>query len=272
MTGSVDLAALRTAVTAAADAATGDIGISIRLGAGPARVLELDADRVFPAASVIKLGILLAVLVRVDRGRLALADAVELDRTKDVGGFGVLQELPSLHRLELRELLALMITFSDNTATNACLDLVGLAETADLLRDLGLRETRLARHLMDLDADARGLHNETSARDAGRLIELLVRDELLSPTLRGYAEDLLRRQRIRDRIPSRLNAELLVGNKTGEVPGIRHDAAIIRGRSTAVVAVLTSGFTDYRTRTFNEGGDASDLIARIGGIVGEHLR
>lgn len=267
-----DLDALRADITAAAQTATGDIAVSVRFEADPALVVELDADRRFPAASVIKLGVLLAVLMRVDQGRLDPGSAVELDRTKDVGGFGVLRELPSVHRLDLRELLALMIAFSDNTATNACIDLVGLTEVSDLVSNLGLRETCLGRRLMDFDADARGLRNETSARDAARLIELLVLDEVLSRPLRAYAEDLLRRQRIRDRLPSRLDAELLVGNKTGEVPGVRHDTAIIRGRTTAVVAVLTNGFTDYRTRNFNEGGDASDLIATIGGIVGERLR
>lgn len=267
----VDLDGLRSEVTRAATAATGRIGFAIRVQ-DTDEVLGRDADVRFPAASIGKLAILLAVLTDVDRADLGLDDMVELDRARDVGGFGVLIEVPSVGRLRVRELLALMIAFSDNTASNACIDLVGLARIADVLQENGLRDTAVQRHLMDFGAEARGLRNEISPYDALRLTELLVLGPALSPPLRTYADELLRRQRIRDRLAGRLPSGVTIGNKTGELEGVRHDVGVLRGRATAFVSVLTSGFTDERSRDFVDGGDASSLIAEIGRLVGERIR
>ena len=259
-------------VAALARQATGDIAVSVHLGDSREGRIEHDSGSAYPAASIIKLAVLFAVLVRVDQSRLELDDVVTLDRSKDVGGFGILVDLPDVDRLRVRELLTLMVTVSDNTATNACIDLVGLDEIADLLAAHDLHDTRLERRLMDAEAEAAGLRNEVSSRDAARLVELLVRDGGLHSELHTYAEDLLRRQRIRDRLPRRLDPRISIGNKTGEVPGVRHDVGILRyGDQTAVVAVLTNGFTDSRTLACTDGGTANDLIADIGHAVGEHL-
>ena len=99
--------------------------------------------RVVPAASTIKVPILVAVLRLVARGELGLGDSMQLGDDR-VGGSGPLAALASVTQLQVGELLELMITLSDNDATNALLDLVGLAEVDRLCAELGMGRTRCA--------------------------------------------------------------------------------------------------------------------------------
>lgn len=263
---------LRHDVEALAALATGDIAVAIDVDGGTSGRVTVNSQTRFPAASIMKLAVLLAVLARVDRGKLDLDDVVRLDRAKDVGGFGVLIEMPSVERLRVRELVTLMIAFSDNAASNACIDLVGLDGIAESLSAVRLHKTVVERRLMDFEADAAGRRNEVSAGDAARLVWVLVRGNLFRDDLHEFAYEVLLSQRIKDRLPRRLDPRVVVGNKTGEVPGVRHDVGLLRhGDRSAAVAVLTQGFADARSAHCAEGGDACDLIADIGRLVGAHL-
>ena len=104
-------------------AAPGRLSVVVADGAGV--LAEVDGERVVAAASTIKVPILVAVLRLVARGDLGLADSVQLGDDR-VGGSGPLAALASVTQLQVGELLDLMITLSDNDATNALLDLVGV--------------------------------------------------------------------------------------------------------------------------------------------------
>ena len=138
-------------------------------------------ERVVPAASTIKVPILVAVLRLVARGDLGLADRVQLGDDR-VGGSGPLAALTSVTQLPVGELLDLMITLSDNDATNALLDLVGVGVVDRLCPELGMGRTSLRRRLMDLEAARAGRDNTTCAADLARVLVLLRRGELLPPS------------------------------------------------------------------------------------------
>jgi len=58
-----------------------------------------------------------------------------------------------------------MIIVSDNRATNAIIDLVGMEAVAAYLARAGWRDTMLARRMMDLEARERGRDNFSTPRD-----------------------------------------------------------------------------------------------------------
>lgn len=49
-----------------------------------------------------------------------------------------------------------MIAFSDNSATNALIDLIGISEVNNTLKSLGMSKTLLQRKMMNSEASARG--------------------------------------------------------------------------------------------------------------------
>ncbi|MDR7436677.1 MAG: serine hydrolase [Armatimonadota bacterium] len=252
----------RPAIDRLISQAPGTVGLVIRDLASGTSLEWASAER-FPAASIIKIPVLVEALRQVQEGRLRLHDRVAISARAKVGGFGILKELESVGELTLRDLLTLMIIISDNTAANLCIDLVGMDRVNDLLASLNLGGTVLQRKMMDMEARQRGLDNFTTPDDTARLLELLATRRVLDPELCDLAIGILSRQQVRDRIPLLLPPDVTVAHKTGELPEIRHDAGIIFSTpGPLIVAAFTKGFSTPLGRGL-VGGEASTLIAEI---------
>ncbi|MBI3924878.1 MAG: serine hydrolase [Armatimonadetes bacterium] len=182
-------------------------------------------EDLFPAASVIKILILMEAYRRAAAGELSLEARIRLEEEHLVGGAGVLLELHAGLELTVEDLCRLMIVVSDNTASNLLLDLVGEDSVNALCRQLGLTRTRLGRRFMETPTGER--ENTMSPCDAVRCLEVLWRSELLDAEWSHRALEILRRQQYREKIPRMLPEELPVAHKTGELEGVRHDAALV---------------------------------------------
>src|SRR5688500_10351975 len=93
------------------------------LDADGAVLLSQRPDEAFPAASVIKLPLVMALYADAAEGRLSLDERVPVGTR--VGGSGVLGWLSSEGELSLRELAAITVSVSDNTAADALNDRMG---------------------------------------------------------------------------------------------------------------------------------------------------
>ena len=118
------------------------------------RVAHLERES-FPTAPAIKLAIVFELFKRAGDGRVKLDETVTLDRAKAVGGSGVLVHMGT-PTLSIRDYATLMVTLSDNTATNVLIDRLGMADITKGMQQLGLPGTRLRRHMMDGAAARRG--------------------------------------------------------------------------------------------------------------------
>lgn len=88
-------------------------------------VNEQDATTAMPIGSVFKLVVLAAVVDAVNDNTLAWLDDVEIREELDSYPSGVIQDVPAGEVRTVRELAELMISISDNTATDHLIDLVG---------------------------------------------------------------------------------------------------------------------------------------------------
>ena len=217
---------------------------------------ERGADVVLPTASVIKLAILYELFRQADAGRVALDEAVVLDRSHAVPG-GLLYDLGT-PRLSPRDLAVAMIVQSDNTATNVLIDRLEAGRINGRMRELGLRDMQLRRRMLDLEAARRGEENVAPARDVALLLERLHEGRGLSPqsaaalleTLRKPKESPLRRG---------LPASVPTASKPGGLDGVRADAGIVYApHRPYVIVVMTTFLADDRA-----GEDAIAELSRI---------
>jgi beta-lactamase class A len=79
-----------------------------------------------------------------------------------------------------------------------------------------------------------------TALGAARMLRDLYQGKELSPALRDFAVGCLRRQQYREKIPLMLPPELVIGHKTGELDGVRHDAAVVEAPRPYILVVLTA--------------------------------
>jgi beta-lactamase class A len=112
--------------------------------------------------------------------------------------------------------LRTMVEMSGNSAADVLEERLGFGAINAQMRALGLRQSSLT-------ADAA----ITTPRDMALLLAAIGRGEAVSPSASERMLELLSNQEQNDRIPVPLPMNVRVAHKTGELPGLRHDVAIV---------------------------------------------
>jgi len=194
----------------------------------------------FPSASLAKIPIMAAAYKAEYEGILDLGKEVRLTEMEKLSGSGKLKSLPAGTVFTVEDLIGLMISISDNTATNMLTSVLGLDYINDAIADFGLRDSRLYRRVADYAARARGLENYTTAADMGLILEKIYRGDMMSKKISERCLELLSDQQHRDRIPKHLPRDAVVAHKTGLERGVCHDAGIVfDDRGDLLICVLT---------------------------------
>ena len=121
------------------------------------------------SASMIKVFILAATLEEENKGAINGKQEIILNESMKVGGAGILNRMEEGTPFSVNTLLELMITESDNTATNIIIDLVGMDKINQYIQKEGYIDTVLQRKMMDSTAIKNGMENYTSVKDLGQL-------------------------------------------------------------------------------------------------------
>ena len=192
----------------------------------------------FPTASTIKVPIMVEVFQQIDQGKLSLDDTFIIREEDKVGGSGTLQNKTGDIPITLGEALELMISISDNTASNVCIDAVGglwegINRINCSMEELGLSYTRLMNKLMGFstkrnypDSLRYGV-GVTRPVDMMLLLEKIYRKEAASPESCQQMLEILKRGTGKSMLLRNLPEGTLVAHKNGTVSGVRADMGII---------------------------------------------
>jgi beta-lactamase class A len=235
--------------------AQGVVGLAAR-HVESGRVWRWNERRPFPAASLIKLFVHAAFEAAVEQESVDPDERTRVPADAYVGGTGVLRALAPGLEPTWRDLVTLMVTVSDNTATNLVLDRLGMGRVHAWIARAGLDDTRLERRMMDLAAGREGRNNWTSAADVAALLEAVQAGRCVSAAASIRMQTALDAQQIQDRLGRQLPEGARLASKTGNFADVVHDAGIVTWPGgTLVMAVLTQGFAPPWS--------AMDVIARI---------
>lgn len=211
---------------------SGKVGIIVKVDGE--EIFSKNENKIFQSASLIKLFILEALLEKISLGELSYSDKKIVGSTDKVPGFGVLKILDDNLNITIKDLATLMITLSDNTATNMLIDVLGIDYIQNFIEKRNYHETQLQRKMYDSDARERGLDNFTSARDTLKVLENLYCDET--------ALFMLKNQLCNSKIPLYFFRKVEVAHKTGDLTDIEHDAGRIFFKNSFVdLIILTEG-------------------------------
>jgi beta-lactamase class A len=249
-------------------------------------VIAVNADQRFPTASLIKVAVMAEVFHQIAEGKFSKDTTVTLKESDKAGDETV--PLNMMHAgvvLTVGDLLRFMIAYSDNTATNLLVGLVGTANVDKLLDSYGLTRTRLYRPTFR-DGHADVLPEEekeyglgsTTPREAATLLALIAEGRVVSRAACDDMIGLLGTQQDRQMIPRSLpfeKEEILVANKTGwdeeknpDAKGfkgdVRNDAAYVKGpRSRYVIAICARRIQDKRASADNETFTTGAALSRL---------
>ncbi|MDB9999180.1 class A beta-lactamase [Porticoccaceae bacterium] len=266
----------------------GSIGVAAREVGGGA-IIAIRAQETFPMASTYKVAIAMALLRKVDRGELELEQLVEVKQDMMVAGDNVIQQnfvRPGI-QLSVANLIDVMITNSDNTATDTLFEVLGgPPEVTRALRDIGISDQRVDRNTAEILRDFYQLPGlalagavpgyakadpglmarlpdpnpafEQDPRDQSSpsaMLELLLAIDsggALSVSSRDFLLAAMTRTRSsKDRLRGLLPRGTPVAHKTGTIGGVANDVGFVTlpdGRRFAAVIFTKSSTTPMLDR------------------------
>jgi beta-lactamase class A len=218
-------------------------------------------DTVFPQASSIKLTILLELMRQAQEGKLSLEEKHTLRRSEMTAGDTepILTMLgDGTVTLNLHDLAIFMVVLSDNTATNILIDRLGMDRINEGVSRLGLKETKLRRHMIDLEAAKKGNENVSTPLEMLTLIEKVHAGQALNTPYTKEYFTMLRLPK-ESEFHKALPEDVSIADKPGELEGVRCDTGLIDIPGHPFIMSIT---TTYNAQD-DEGERAIEEVARL---------
>jgi beta-lactamase class A len=198
-----------------------------------------NAAAAMPAASTIKVPVMVEVFRQLEDGRFDLDHRVTLLASDKDYGSGDLCDAPVGSTYAVDELLNKMIDISDNTATNMLIRLVGLRSINRSMVELGLRRTRLTGYVRTDSWSVRQAL-ESSPADMVQLLTMMAKRELVDDWSSNEMISILEDDQINTLLPEPLPQGVAIAHKTGSFFDTLNDVGIVYGDAPYVIAVMTT--------------------------------
>jgi beta-lactamase class A len=222
----------------------------------PGEEIALNADAPFYPASMLKTPLAVAALDLVRAGELDLAHRYEVNAENMTANDKPSPLVPG-YASPLSELIDLMLTRSDNVATNVLYDVVGRERATEIVRSsFDLQGTGFYRKLSGAlplihDPQWDGQHMNTHPPgDAARLFELIARSQV---PFAWMLRTILSRQEWNNKLSCGLQNNDCFAHKTGDTDEVTHDGGILEtanGASYVLVAYTAMESTDENNARF----------------------
>lgn len=198
--------------------------------------IEYRSQEQYIAASVIKLPMFMALEKLDAEGVISLDDRITVTKADKVPICGALTLFTDDEiNVDLRTLCRLMITISDNTATNVLIRYLGVGKYAEQFAEMGLKDTILFRCLYNAVESNKGIQNLIVPAEMGMLLEQVYRRDFVSRAVSEEIEDTLLHQQINHKIPGYMAGKYEVAHKTGEDEALSNDVGIVYAKRPFVV-------------------------------------
>jgi beta-lactamase class A len=201
----------------------------------------------FSAASMIKFPVLVAFFQDVDAGKIKLNEQLVMRPDLIATEAGVIQYQKPGTKFSALETADLMITISDNTATNMLIDrLGGAAALNQRFAAWGMTETAIRDWLPDLKGA-----NTTSPKDLSSLMMMVSQGDLVSVRSRDRLLDIMNRTVTNTLLPQSLGEGAKISHKTGDIGTFVGDTGMIdlpNGQRYVATAIVKRPFNDPRAQ------------------------
>lgn len=248
------------------DAFEGVAGIFVYHVSSGASV-ELNADTLFPTASMIKVPILATVFDRMERGTFGYHDRWEYRDSLRYPGVDLLASFKEGRGIPPAQVVLLMITLSDNTAALWCQEKVGGGSAVnEWLAANGFERTRVNSRTPGRgeDWEAYGW-GQTTPREMASMLLQIRHGRLVSPAASEEMDRILSNQYWNDEALSRIPPYVQVIAKSGAVSASKSEVVLASpSGGDYVFCIVTKNQADTRWTSENEG---YRLIREVSSII-----
>ena len=232
----------------------GDIGVYVK-NLENGKTIAINADTVFPTASMVKIPILIGVMDKIARGELSYHQQLVYKDSLLYAGSDILGSFKSDEKITMSKVIMLMLTTSDNTASLWLQSLAGKGTWInELLDSMGFIATRVNSRTPGREA-IRNIYGwgQTSPREMATLMEKIVRGEVINKERSEQMLRLLGRNYWDENAVSQIPAGVFVASKNGAVNESRSEVLYVNADDARYIfCVCTKNNKDQSWETTNE--------------------
>jgi len=244
----------------------GDVGIYVKnLESG--REVSINADTIFPTASIVKVPILIKIFDKIEKGDLNYNDTLVYSTDRIYGGSGLMQFYKDSTKTDLRTLVTLMISYSDNVTSLWNQELAGGGEEINnLMKEFGLQHTRVNSRTDGREKDWEKYGwGQTTPREMAFLLEEIRKRDLISAAASDEMYRLLGNSFYQDYALSQVPPFVQAVAKQGMVNKSRSELFMVNAPSGDYVCYIAT--KNNEDESWEEGNEAWELQRKISALL-----
>jgi beta-lactamase class A len=248
----------------------GDIGVYV-LNLKKHRQVAINADTIFPTASMVKIPILTGIMDKISRGELQYHQELRYRDSLLYAGVDILGSFKDTEKIELSKVMMLSLTMSDNTASLWLQSLAGNGTRINQLMDsLGLKDTRVNSRTPGREAN-RAIYGwgQTTPREMASLMNKIVSGEVINPETSARMLRLLGRNYWDEQAVSQIPSDVFVASKNGAVDESRSEIMFVNGKKARYILCICT--KNNQDRSWTPNNEAWELTRRISRLVWQHM-
>ena len=243
----------------------GDVGIYVKdLHTG--KFASINADSIFPTASMVKVPILIGIMDKLNKGELKYHQELTYKDSLLYAGSDLLASLKNNEKVELSKVIMLMLTTSDNTASLWLQSLSGTGTRINQILDsIGYTATRVNSRTPGREAgrDKFGW-GQTSPKEMATMFEALANRNLLDTASSEKMIRLLGRNYWDEEALSQIPPDVFVASKNGAVNASRSEVMYVYGKNARYVfCICTKNNKDTSWESQNEAWELARKVSKL---------
>lgn len=247
----------------------GDIGVYVH-DLKRNRVIAINADTVFPTASMVKVPILTGIMRKIESGELEYHQTLTYKDSLLYAGVDILGSLKNNEKIELSKVMMLMLTMSDNTASLWLQTLAGTGTRINELMDsLGLQYTRVNSRTPGRENNRTQYGwGQTTPREMATLMEKIVNKEVISATASEKMLRLLGRNYWDEEAISEIPSDVFIASKSGAVDASRSEVLFVNGKKAKYIFCI--GTKNNKDKSWEASNEAWVLTRKLSKMLWEY--
>ncbi len=243
----------------------GDVGIYVKdLHTG--KMASINADSIFPTASMVKVPILIGIMDKLNKGELKYHQELTYKDSLFYAGSDLLASLKHNEKVELSKVIMLMLTTSDNTASLWLQSLAGTGTRINQILDsIGYTATRVNSRTPGREAgrDKFGW-GQTSPKEMASLFEALANRNLMDASSSEKILRLLGRNYWDEEAISQIPPDVFIASKNGAVNASRSEVVYVSGKNARYVfCICTKNNKDTSWELNNEAWELARKVSKL---------
>ena len=243
----------------------GDVGVYVKdLHTG--KIASINADSIFPTASMVKVPILIGIMDKLNKGELKYHQELTYKDSLFYAGSDLLASLKHNEKVELSKVIMLMLTTSDNTASLWLQSLAGTGTRINQILDsIGYTATRVNSRTTGREADREKFGwGQTSPKEMVSMFEALANRNLLDTASSEKMLRLLGRNYWDEEAISQIPPDVFVASKNGAVNASRSEAMYVSGKNARYVfCICTKNNKDTSWELQNEAWELARKVSKL---------